>query len=114
MEFGNDVYKVSFKTKSKDDLPLFGAEYDFHLAESVNCPEFLMYFPLLEKLVLMISGCLSGILMCILLLTNRYNIGTIVIPLLGKCSEDSQRDRKPIKLLVTGQSLYDKMTLAKR
>jgi mRNA capping enzyme. len=30
--------------------PLFGAKYDFNLEGVVNCPEFLVYFPLLERI----------------------------------------------------------------
>ncbi|KAL5022377.1 hypothetical protein ScPMuIL_001532 [Solemya velum] len=46
--FGNAVYKVTFE--EKDNLPLFGAKYEFHLEDCVDCPEFLVYFPLLEKM----------------------------------------------------------------
>ena len=52
MKFGNEVYSVTFKTPDKDNLPLYGCMYDFHLEGVVDCPEFLVYFPLLEKLVL--------------------------------------------------------------
>ena len=31
-------------------IPLFGAQVDFHLEGVVNCPEFLVHFPTLEKL----------------------------------------------------------------
>ncbi|XP_068724969.1 mRNA cap guanine-N7 methyltransferase-like [Montipora capricornis] len=48
LSFGNDVYKVTFA--QKDDYPLFGCKYDFHLEGVVDCPEFLVYFPLLEKM----------------------------------------------------------------
>lgn len=48
-EFGNDVYRISFLC-DPDEAPLFGAKYNFELAGVVNCPEFLVYFPLLEKL----------------------------------------------------------------
>ncbi len=47
--FGNEIYKISFQTEDKDNLPLFGAKYDFHLEGVVDCPEFLVYFPVLEK-----------------------------------------------------------------
>lgn len=43
LSFGNDVYSVTFK--SKDDFPLFGTQYDFHLEGVVDCPEFLVHFP---------------------------------------------------------------------
>ncbi|KAG8197543.1 hypothetical protein JTE90_007279 [Oedothorax gibbosus] len=46
--FGNDVYSVTFP--SKEQPPLFGAKYDFHLEGVVDCPEFLVYFPALLKL----------------------------------------------------------------
>ncbi|XP_071785741.1 mRNA cap guanine-N(7) methyltransferase-like [Asterias amurensis] len=46
--FGNDVYNVTFH--SKDDFPLFGCRYDFHLEGVVDCPEFLVYFPVLEEM----------------------------------------------------------------
>ena len=49
MSFGNDVYSVTFHGEDKDNLPLFGAKYDFHLEGVVDCPEFLVHFPLLEK-----------------------------------------------------------------
>ena len=32
------------------NIPLFGAKYDFHLEGVVDCPEFLVHFPTLEKL----------------------------------------------------------------
>ncbi|XP_038077712.1 mRNA cap guanine-N7 methyltransferase-like [Patiria miniata] len=47
-QFGNDVYTVNFH--SKDEFPLFGCRYDFHLEGVVDCPEFLLYFPLLEEM----------------------------------------------------------------
>lgn len=46
--FGNDVYSVKFH--SKNNNPLFGAQYDFHLEGVVDCPEFLVYFPAFERL----------------------------------------------------------------
>ncbi|XP_022094534.1 mRNA cap guanine-N7 methyltransferase-like [Acanthaster planci] len=46
--FGNDFYSVNFH--SKDKFPLFGCQYDFHLDGVVDCPEFLLYFPLLEEM----------------------------------------------------------------
>lgn len=50
MSFGNEVYRITFETPDKENLPLFGAKYDFHLEGVVSCPEFLVYFPLLEKM----------------------------------------------------------------
>ena len=47
--FGNEVFSVTFPTKDKDNIPVFGAKYDFHLEGVVDCPEFLVYFPVLEK-----------------------------------------------------------------
>ncbi|KAI4464659.1 mrna guanine-7- methyltransferase [Holotrichia oblita] len=47
--FGNNVYNVIFDCNiMKPDL--FGAKYHFYLDGSVDCPEFLVYFPLFEKL----------------------------------------------------------------
>ena len=54
MSFGSEVYRVTFETEGKDVLPLFGTRYDFHLEGVVDCPEFLVYFPLLEKYFLFI------------------------------------------------------------
>lgn len=48
LSFGNDVYKVTFEKKG--DYPLYGCKYDFHLEGVVDCPEFLVYFPVLEKM----------------------------------------------------------------
>lgn len=48
LSFGNDVYRVTFEKKG--DYPLYGCKYDFHLEGVVDCPEFLVYFPLLEKM----------------------------------------------------------------
>lgn len=48
--FGNDVYRVTFDNENKDDLPLFGAQYNFHLEGVVDCPEFLVFFPVLQKM----------------------------------------------------------------
>ena len=51
--FGNSVFSVTFNDKTEEDLkqlPLFGAEYTFHLEEVVDCPEFLVHFPTFVKL----------------------------------------------------------------
>lgn len=42
--FGNDIYQIKFLS-DPDDLPIFGAKYNFMLDGVVNCPEFLVYFP---------------------------------------------------------------------
>lgn len=49
--FGNDIYQIKFLSDPKD-LPIFGAKYNFHLNGVVDCPEFLVFFPALEKLAL--------------------------------------------------------------
>lgn len=36
---------------TEKQFPIFGAKYNFHLEGVVDCPEFLVYFPVLEKLV---------------------------------------------------------------
>lgn len=48
--FGNDVYEISFESEDKRNIPLFGAKYHFRLEGVVDCPEFVVYFPLLEKM----------------------------------------------------------------
>ncbi|XP_061166649.1 mRNA cap guanine-N7 methyltransferase-like [Saccostrea echinata] len=48
--FGNDVYRVTYELDDLDNVPLFCAKYNFHLEGVVDCPEFLVYFPVLEKL----------------------------------------------------------------
>lgn len=47
--FGNEVYNIEFFC-DKEKPPLFGAKYNFQLEGVVNCPEFLVYMPLLTKL----------------------------------------------------------------
>jgi mRNA (guanine-N7-)-methyltransferase len=47
-EFSNEVFRIRFETE-EEELPLFGAKYYFQLEEVVNCPEFLVHFPTLEK-----------------------------------------------------------------
>lgn len=48
LTFGNEVYKVTFE--NKETFPLYGCKYDFHLEGVVDCPEFMIYFPLLEEM----------------------------------------------------------------
>ncbi|XP_053402078.1 mRNA cap guanine-N7 methyltransferase-like [Mercenaria mercenaria] len=50
MSFGNEVYRVTFDLDDKTNLPLFGCKYNFHLEGVVDCPEFLVFFPVLEKM----------------------------------------------------------------
>lgn len=47
--FGNNIYEIrlKFDTESPE---LFGAQYDFHLEEVVDCPEYLVHFPTLVRL----------------------------------------------------------------
>nr|XP_019563910.2 mRNA cap guanine-N7 methyltransferase [Aedes albopictus] len=49
--FGNDVYQITFLCDTETP-PLFGAKYNFQLDGVVDCPEFLVHFPTLEKLAL--------------------------------------------------------------
>lgn len=49
--FGNDVYKITFLCDTEQP-PLFGAKYNFQLDGVVDCPEFLVHFPMLIKLAL--------------------------------------------------------------
>ncbi|XP_055302362.1 mRNA cap guanine-N7 methyltransferase isoform X2 [Sitodiplosis mosellana] len=48
-EFGNEIYRIKFLSDTETP-PLFGAKYNFELDGVVNCPEFLVHFPLLVKL----------------------------------------------------------------
>lgn len=48
LTFGNDVFRVTFR--DKEQFPLFGAQYDFHLEGVVDCPEFLVHIDLLQEL----------------------------------------------------------------
>eukprot|EP00095_Tigriopus_kingsejongensis_P005442 maker-scaffold224_size251237-snap-gene-1.41 protein:Tk05442 transcript:maker-scaffold224_size251237-snap-gene-1.41-mRNA-1 annotation:"mrna cap guanine-n7 methyltransferase" len=53
VKFGNSIYSVTVPAEWADEnheIPLFGAKYDFHLDQVVNCPEFLVHFPTLTKL----------------------------------------------------------------
>jgi len=52
MSFGNEVYEISFDIDNKQHIPLFGGKYHFKLEGVVDCPEFVVYFPLLEKYVM--------------------------------------------------------------
>jgi len=47
--FGNDIFQIKFLS-DPNDVPIFGAKYNFHLDGVVDCPEFLVYFPALIKL----------------------------------------------------------------
>lgn len=47
--FGNDVYNIEFLCDTECP-PLFGGKYNFQLDGVVDCPEFLVHFPLLQKL----------------------------------------------------------------
>lgn len=53
-KFGNSVYSIEFEKTyeeyTQEGFPLFGAKYDFHLDDVVNCPEFLVYFPALQEI----------------------------------------------------------------
>ncbi|XP_065827685.1 mRNA cap guanine-N7 methyltransferase-like [Oscarella lobularis] len=52
LKFGNDLYHISADSElNLDEVPLFGAKYHFHLEEVVDVPEYLIYFPLLEKIL---------------------------------------------------------------
>ena len=53
--FGNSIYSIKFDDKFLDPnykIPIFGAKYDFHLEGVVDCPEFLVYFPVFEEICL--------------------------------------------------------------
>lgn len=46
--FGNSVFNI--KPENKESFPLFGSKYMFYLEGVVDCPEFMVYMPLLEKM----------------------------------------------------------------
>ena len=52
LSYANRVCGVTFETEPDDHgrYPLFGAKYHFHLEGVVDVPEYLVYFPLLERL----------------------------------------------------------------
>ncbi|BET03141.1 mRNA cap guanine-N7 methyltransferase [Nesidiocoris tenuis] len=47
--FGNSVFTIKFD-EMPEPLPLFGAKYNFHLHEVVDCPEYLVHWPTLVRL----------------------------------------------------------------
>lgn len=47
--FGNEIYQISFLCDTECP-PLFGGKYNFKLEGVVDCPEFLVHFPLFIKL----------------------------------------------------------------
>ncbi|XP_037078115.1 mRNA cap guanine-N7 methyltransferase-like isoform X2 [Pollicipes pollicipes] len=49
-QFGNELFQVRLRRPHEQPPPLFGAQYDFFLEGVVDCPEFLVFLPLLEKL----------------------------------------------------------------
>lgn len=48
--YDNEIIEISVDSFDLDNIPLIGAKYNFHLDEVVDCPEFLVYFPLLEEM----------------------------------------------------------------
>ncbi|VVC39358.1 mRNA (guanine-N(7))-methyltransferase,mRNA (guanine-N(7))-methyltransferase domain,S-adenosyl-L- [Cinara cedri] len=49
-QFGNSIYNIDFMCNIEEPFPIFGAKYNFNLEGVVDCPEFLVYFPVLVKL----------------------------------------------------------------
>lgn len=52
-KYENDICSITFKPgviDSESRIPIFGAEYDFHLDGVVDCPEFLVHFPVFIKI----------------------------------------------------------------
>ena len=48
-QFGNQLFQVKLREPKEQPPALFGAQYDFFLEGVVDCPEFLVFLPLLEK-----------------------------------------------------------------
>lgn len=46
--FSNDLFRIELLCE--EPYPLFGAKYNFYLEGVVNCPEFLVHFPTLQRL----------------------------------------------------------------
>ncbi|VDO94653.1 unnamed protein product [Soboliphyme baturini] len=49
--FKNGICQLKFEDVEGDSFPLFASKYHFTLDEVVNCPEYLVYFPLLQKML---------------------------------------------------------------
>ena len=47
--FGYEIFYIDFPEKRLDTLPLFGARYNFYLEGIVDCSEFLVHSPTLDK-----------------------------------------------------------------
>lgn len=56
--FSNSIYNIDFMCDIKKQFPIFGAKYNFHLEGVVDCPEFLVYFPVLEKSVIQLISAI--------------------------------------------------------
>ncbi|XP_042889508.1 mRNA cap guanine-N7 methyltransferase-like isoform X1 [Penaeus japonicus] len=50
LSFGNEVYRIKFPEDRPATPPLFGDRYNFYLQDVVDCPEFLIHPPTLERL----------------------------------------------------------------
>ncbi|CAL4094658.1 unnamed protein product, partial [Meganyctiphanes norvegica] len=48
--FRNEVFRIQFPEDRPEDPPLFGDKYNFYLEGVVDCPEFLVHPPTLDKL----------------------------------------------------------------
>lgn len=46
----NSVYSINYDGDIEDKIPLFGAKYQFLLDGVVDCPEFLVHMPTLERI----------------------------------------------------------------
>ena len=47
---GNKIYSA-VPLFDLDNIPLFGAKYEFHLEDVVDVPEYLIHFPLLARYI---------------------------------------------------------------
>jgi mRNA (guanine-N7-)-methyltransferase len=49
--FGNDIYKIKFNNLcNKNNIPIFGAKFDFDLIDAVECPEYVLDFRVLVEI----------------------------------------------------------------
>jgi len=87
--FGNEVYEISFDSEDKQHIALFGATYHFKLEGVVDCPEFVVYFPLLEKYVTPLTcdsmECYFIVVIVCCIVTCRSNLTSAMCSVIIGC-----------------------------
>ncbi|OAF70672.1 mRNA cap guanine-N7 methyltransferase, partial [Intoshia linei] len=75
LSFGNEIYNICFDDTLSNQPPLLNAKYFFELEGCVNCPEYLVYFPFLIKLLEKYNlKCTLNQSFCDFLYSNYKNI----------------------------------------